>query len=525
MPLKKKFPLLKLGLPFILLLPAFVRLPVPRALPDSIRIESGLVAGTLHTKTGVTVFKGIPFAAPPVGGLRWKAPEPAAAWNGVRRCDQFSASPMQPTPKPFFVIGPEFTVPEKPLSEDCLYLNIWTAAVSAGEKRPVFVWIYGGGFFSGGAAAAGYDGEAMAKKGVVFVSFNYRLGVFGFLAHPALTAESAVHSSGNYGLLDQIAALKWVRRNIQAFGGDPDNVTIAGQSAGSVSVNCLLVSPLTKGLFQRAIAESGTLVLPNPILNTLPLAKAEKQGLQLNNSLQATTLGELRAIPAERIEQKTSGFFAPVVDGYVLKSPVPEAYAAGDQNHIPFLTGWNGDEGFLFMIKKKNDYLKEAARFGADSSLFLQYYPAGSDEEAARSQIALSRDQMIGVASYFWALEQNKNGATAKTYVYNFLRKPPPPDAKTPGFGAYHTAEIGYALDNLDKIERPWTATDNTLAETISSYWINFARTGDPNGAGLPVWPAFTAIADSVMVFDENAQAAPLPGKGGLDFLLKRYPK
>ena len=233
---------------------------------NPIRIETGMISGFYHAATGVTVYKGIPYAAPPIGEMRWRPPQPAHAWDGVRECIRFGPSPMQNKPVPFLFLGPEFVVPASPISEDCLYLNVWTAAKSPHEKRPVLVWLYGGGFITGGASAPGYSGEALARQGIVFVSFNYRLGIFGFFSHPALSAESKYHSSGNYALLDQIAALAWVKKNIAAFGGDPEHITIAGQSAGSASVNCLLTSPLCKGLFQGAIGESGSLVLENPCL-------------------------------------------------------------------------------------------------------------------------------------------------------------------------------------------------------------------------------------------------------------------
>src|SRR6201996_1636746 len=249
--------------------------PMPLA---EVRTEAGLVSGVANSTGDVTAYKGIPFAAPPVGELRWKAPEPVKHWDGVRKCDAFGPSPMQDKPIPFAVYTSEFLIPEAPISEDCLYLNVWTGAKAKTEKKAVFVWIYGGGFTSGGSACDIYNGEALAKKGVVFVSINYRVGVFGFFAHPELTKESLIHSSGNYGLMDQIAALKWVKKNIAAFGGDPDNVTIAGQSAGSMSVNALVSSPLTKGLFNRAIAESGSLTVKNPILPANTLKNAEADG-------------------------------------------------------------------------------------------------------------------------------------------------------------------------------------------------------------------------------------------------------
>ncbi len=491
--------------------------------PVVVNTHAGKVSGVLLSGSKVVSFKGIPYAAPPVGNLRWQAPRPPVPWSGIKKCEAFSASPMQPTPKPFFVIGPEFTVPEQPLSEDCLYLNIWTGSTGPKQKKPVLVWIYGGGFFSGGAAAPGYDGEAMAKKGVVFVSFNYRIGIFGFFSHPDLSKESG-HGSGNYGLLDQLALLHWIKENIAAFGGDPDNVCIAGQSAGSVSVNCLIASPLSKGLFRRAIAESGNLLLPNPIMNTPILAQAESQGIKKVFAITGdSSIASLRKLSAAELQAKTGGFYGPVIDGYLLETTVADVYVQGKQQPVALLMGWNADEGFVFSIPKKKDFLKTAAGFGADSSYFLTLYPAGSDEEAALSQVALNRDEMVGVSSYLWAKKQNEKNHTDSTYVYNFLRKPPS-TGKSAVYGAYHTAEIGYALDNLSKINRPWTAVDDSLAAQMSAYWCNFARTGNPNGAGLPRWPAFTDDRAETMIFDDQVSAVPLPSKPALEFLLKRYP-
>ena len=493
----------------------------PQQIPRPLHVSGGLVQGVLNGQTGVTVFKGIPFAAPPVGPLRWKAPQPVQPWKGVRICNAFGPSPMQMKPVSFFMIGPEFVVPPEPLGEDCLYLNVWTAAKSPEEKRPVMLWIYGGGFITGGSAAAGYSGEAMAKKGIIFVSFNYRLGAFGFLAHPGLSAEDPHHASGNYALLDQIAALKWIKKNIRAFGGDPDQVTIAGQSAGSASVNCLLASPLARGLFQGAIAESGSMVLENPLIRMKTLAVAEKQGIALAKKLNAKTIQELRALPAKTI-QATFGFYAPIADGYVMPASVAEIYKQSLQTHIPFLTGWNAGEGFLMGIKKKTDFAKEAKEYGPDSAAFSKYFPSETDAQALASQIELSVDKTIGVPQYAWAIKQNEN-SRAKTYLYRFTRKPPATGDKK-RFGAYHTAEIGYALHNLDSIQRPWEPPDRKLEEIMSDYWVNFVKTGNPNGAQLPDWPAFSALDPETMFLDEDPSARKLPDREALNFLYSRYP-
>jgi len=490
-------------------------------LSDTVRTEAGLISGIFHAQSGVTSFKGIPFAAPPVESLRWKPPQPVRPWKGVRNCTAFGPSPMQMKPVSFFMIGPEFVVPQQPLSEDCLYLNVWTAAKSPDEKRPVMVWIYGGGFITGGSAAPGYSGEALAKKGIVFVSFNYRLGVFGFLAHPGLSAEDPHHASGNYALLDQIAALQWVKKNIRAFGGDPERVTIAGQSAGSASVNCLIASPLAKNLFQGAIAESGSLVLENPLLRMKTLAAAEKEGQTFMKKLKVRNIQELRALPAEAI-QHAFGFYSPIVDGYVMPSSVAEIYRQSRQTHVPFLTGWNADEGFLPGVKDKAAFAAEAKDFGSDSLLFAKYFPSATDSASLASQIALSVDKTIGVPQFAWALRQNEQTGV-KTFLYRFLRKPPAEGNKK-RFGAYHTAEIGYVLHNLDSIQRPWEAADRKLEDIMSSYWVNFVKAGNPNGPGLPDWPAFSSKDPEAMYFDEDPAAKILADRRALEFLYAKYP-
>ncbi|MDP4214520.1 MAG: carboxylesterase family protein, partial [Bacteroidota bacterium] len=268
---------------------------------ETVSVEGGLISGISNAENNIQIFKGIPFAAPPVGDLRWKAPQPVVKWTGVRKCVEFSASPMQSSPVPFGPWSEEYLIPKEPISEDCLYLNLWTGARSAKEKRPVIVWIYGGGFSSGGAGVPVYDGEAMAKKGIVFVSINYRVGVFGFYSHPDLTKESGRNASGNYGLMDQIAGIQWVKKNIASFGGDPENITIAGQSAGSISVNCLVASPLCKGLFKRAIAESGASFLPGMTDKSILLKQAEADGVRFAQSYNANSIDELRKIPADEL--------------------------------------------------------------------------------------------------------------------------------------------------------------------------------------------------------------------------------
>ncbi len=483
---------------------------------DTIRISTGLISGVKSTASEVVAYKGIPFAAPPVGPLRWKAPQPAAVWQGVKNCDAFGPSPMQEKPVPFAVYTKEFLIPEESISEDCLYLNVWTKAKPS-AKKPVFVWFYGGGFISGGTAVPIYDGEAMAKKGIIFVSVNYRVGVFGYLAHPALTKESADHASGNYGLMDQIAALKWVKKNIAAFGGDANNVTIAGQSAGSMSVNCLVASPVAKGLFNRAIAESGSLLISNPTIKLNNLATAEQQGIQLGEAVHATTIEELRKVPAENL-MKVPARLVPIIDGYVLPEQVSQIFAEGKQNNVPVLTGWNADESFVPDYKKKDSFTKWAKEhYGMKADTFLKYFPANTDEEAARSQIKLSRDMTFAASGYRWGVVQSTQGK-APIYIYYFARKIP----ATPDFvkyGAFHTGEVAYVMDNLKFFNRPFEPVDQPLATLMSAYWVNFIIKGNPNGKGLPPWPKFNTQNYPAMVFDKTSGKQLLPDKDELEFM------
>jgi para-nitrobenzyl esterase len=477
-----------------------------------VQTENGKIAGTPNETGDIIAFKGIPFAAPPVGDLRWKAPQSVNKWAGVKDCRVFGASPMQPKPLPFNVYTSEFLIPEQPIDEDCLYLNVWTSSKPAGKNLPVFVWIYGGGFNSGGAGVPIYDGEAMAKRGVVFVTFNYRVGIFGFFVHPDLKKESPYNSSGNYGLMDQIAALQWIQKNIAAFGGDPGNVTIAGQSAGSMSVNCLTASPLTKGLFHKAIAESGATLLPP----TTTIDNEELKGIRVTEALGVASLHDMRTISANDLQEKVKERFIPVVDGYVLPQSVATIFAENKQADVPLLTGWNADEAFV-QIKSKDEFRKDAEqKYGNKVSTFLSHYPAETDEQAAASQVALGRDRVFALSNYRWAEFQSHGKNPA--YVYYFTRRPPATEAFVK-YKAFHTAEVAYALDNLRFVKRAWQPVDFTLAKIMSSYWINFAKTGNPNGKDLPVWPRYTSEKNSVMILKEVPESGILPGKSSLDFL------
>ena len=483
---------------------------VGAGIPDSVHVEQGLVSGVAGTDTDVLVFKGVPFAAPPVGDLRWRAPKPAAAWSGVRKADQFSATCMQRQP----------ANSTRAISEDCLYLNVYTAAKVSSDRRPVMVWIHGGAL-TGGAGSI-YDGEALAKKGVVLVTVNYRLGVFGFLAHPDLTKESDRNASGNYGLLDQIAALEWVQKNIAAFGGDPKRVTIFGESAGSWSVNYLMATPLARGLFQRVIGESGGEFAP-----AQKLAEAEQAGVTFAATAGAASLADLRSKSADEL-QKLRGFqTAANVDGWLLPEDVYTIFAKGKQSDVPVLIGSNNDEGTMFTPASVTAAsFRETAekRYAGDAEEFLKLYPFSSDKEAWAAQAASMRDLVFGWEMRTWARMQTKTGKS-KVYLYYFSRVPP---GKHRAAGAYHGSEIAYVFDNLqvapfatggNSQPTPWEDVDRKLAEAMSSYWVNFATTGDPNGKGLAKWPAYRATDDLAMGFGDDIQVKPLPNKPALDFL------
>jgi para-nitrobenzyl esterase len=460
----------------------------------TIQTESGMVEG-YSGANGIGVFKGIPFAAAPVGQLRWKAPQPVVPWQGVKKCTAFGPSPMQGEPLPFSMWTAEFLIPKEPISEDCLYLNVWTGARSAKEKKPVLVWIYGGGFSSGGAACPIYDGEALAAKGIVVVSINYRVGIFGFFAHPDLTREAG--SSGNYGLMDQIAALQWVKMNIASFGGDPGNVTIAGQSAGSFSVNCLVASPLAKGLFNKAIAQSGADFVSGRISTDLKVA--EQNGKKLAGSIGARSISDLREISAQELLKKGIWNSVPIIDGKLLPAEIGDIFKNGKENEVVLLTGWNQDEGMLFgPAQSAENYRKQmVVQFGSNADKILEYYPANDDAGAAQSQLYLSRDQFFGANQYVWAtIHSSRN---REVYMYRFTRKVPA-TGEYIKYGAFHTGEVPYAYNNLKFVDRPWEPQDHELADLMSDYWVNFIRSGDPNGKGLPDWPAFDTKTKMVMM-------------------------
>ena len=466
-----------------------------------VQTRAGAITGTTTSLANVRAYLGIPFAAPPVGDGRWRGPRPLTAWTGVRAADHFSSSCMQSAPSAFGPWTLEFLL-RGPVSEDCLYLNVWTAASSA-ERRPVLVYIYGGGFSSGSGDVPVYEGTRLAEKGLVVLTVNYRVGALGFLAHPELTAESPQHASGNYGLLDQVAALEWVRDNIAAFGGDPNRVTISGQSAGAMSVALLTVSPLAKGLFQRAIVESGPGGLASMgVAGTRgmarPRADAEHDGAAFAAAMHAPTLAALRALPASAFVG-TASRFGPDVDGYFLPADMAALVAAGKVNDVPMLTGLNADEGSAsptYGHMSAEQFRQQVAqRHGDRASAFLARYPSASVEESSRSQVASSRD--AGIAGVQQLLSERARTAHTPSFAYYFDRAIPWPDH--PEFGAFHTSEVPYVFGTLDALPRPWTESDHRLSDVMMAYWVNFVTTGDPNGPNLQKWPTFTPAKPNFM--------------------------
>ena len=476
-----------------------------------VKTDAGFISGKTNQDGSVKIFMGIPFAAPPVDSLRWKPPQPVAKWKGVKECVTPPPSAMQSKPVPFMMWSKEFMAPQEPLSEDCLYLNVWTPAKNTGDNLPVIVWIHGGGFTGGSGTVPLYNGEEMAKKGVVFVTINYRLGVFGFLATPELSNESIDSVSGNYGILDQEAALRWVWNNIQAFGGDQDNVTIDGQSAGSFSVNALMVSPPAKGLFQRAIGESGGMFAMNfGIVNTLN--SAEEAGLTYMKRAGATSIAELRKMPADSLI-KIPGRWGITIDNHVVMPPA-ETFLEGKQNDVPLISGWNADDGIGGRPLDAAEFRNNAKqRYGDKYQQFIKLFPASNDEEAAASQ-KLMNQLSFGVQNYTWVDLQSTYGKN-KAYLYYFSHVPP----GEPNYGAFHSSEFGYALNNLKLWNRPFVKADYDLADQMSSYWVNFAKTGDPNGPGLPVWPAFNENSPQVMDFADSSMVEPVPHLSQVQFL------
>jgi para-nitrobenzyl esterase len=470
-----------------------------------VKLTTGVAEGVTDPATKVRAFKGLPYAAPPIGDLRWKPPEPPLPWSGTRRADAFGPRCAQARVYDDMIFRDQ-------MSEDCLVLNVWTPAASDTAALPVMVWIYGGGFRAGSTSEPRQDGAALAARGVVVVSMNYRMGVFGFLAHPDLTKESPHHASGNYGLLDQIAALHWVKANIASFGGDPSNVTIFGESAGSFSVSALMASPLARGLFQKAIGESGAPFddVRGP-LRFKPLAQAEEAGVAFAAAAGTASIAGLRRMSTDEVLKAAAGGrdrrFTPIVDGFVLPRDVRSIFADGQQAHVPLLAGWNRDESRASVTLNPNRPTAQSfaaqvrAQFGPHADEVLQVYPAASDAQALESAASLAGDLFIGFGAWRW-LEAHLKTGSSPVYRYSFDQPPPMPagtkehgvEVTAKDVGARHAAEIEYVFGALDP-PVPWAPEDRALSDALMSYWTAFARTGTPSGAGLPAWPRYEATA------------------------------
>jgi para-nitrobenzyl esterase len=526
--------------------------PAIAALQEPVRTEAGMLAGVPGRDPSITVFKGVPFAAPPVGELRWRPPRAPIPWQGVRRASQFGNICPQ-------LLPPSRSGAPVGMNEDCLFLNVWSGASTATERRPVLVWIYGGGFSGGSGSSLQFDGERLARKGLVVVTFNYRLGALGFLATPQLSQESGHHASGNYGILDEIAALRWVHDNIAGFGGDPGRVAIAGQSAGAGSVGFLDGSPLAGGLFQRAIAESHARYSRDPELRYLStswrsLHSAEEAGVEFVRERGGRSLQELRAMPWQKLlvggnvydEKVDTGsdakppLFRPVVDGWVIPFTYSETRSRGVQADVPFIAGNNLDEsgavpetafaGLRLPTAPPRagspqphvtlaDYVSSAKRkYGPLADQFLKLYPASNDDEAAVANNAAVRDNSR-VSTFLWATEWTKS-AKGPVFLYFWTHRPPGPEHDSRG--AYHGSEISYVFDNLDLSDGSWTAEDRRIADVVSSYWANLTSKGDPNGEGLPRWPAFDPKSPLVMELGEHFSPLAVADGSRLEFW-RRY--
>ncbi|MEQ1864603.1 MAG: carboxylesterase family protein [Micropepsaceae bacterium] len=482
----------------------------PAAIAQPVATESGLVEGV--QEGAIQVFKGIPYAAPPVGELRWRAPQPAPAWRGARSTVAFS--PICPQKGAY----PEDSPPE-PMSEDCLTLNVWTPSASPAQKVPVMVWIYGGGLVNGSASTPLYAGDRLAARGVAVVTFNYRIGALGFLAHPELNKESKHGGSGNYGLLDQIAALNWVRRNIAAFGGDPDQVTIFGQSSGAMSVSALVASPLAKGLFRRAIGESGGIFEPVEIDPLFTPTGAAEAGVRFAGRAGAATLADLRRLPVEKIIETR---FHPQfnIDGYALTKAPFDAYAAGETNPVDILIGTNADEGQYFLGKTAVTVANANEILARDFPSWLVWIvgvtPGTTDAEARAAVASFNGDMRFRWDMWAWA--RQAAAGRGRVFFYQFSRTPPFRDGdRYFGLGATHGMEMPYVFDHLDQQQVAWTAKDRELAAIIPTYWTNFAKTGNPNGTGLPQWPDFRTSRDQVMVLGDTTGPQTIPRADALE--------
>ena len=510
------------------------------------KVENGIIEGNYNTHTGIQTYFGVPFAKPPVGELRWKAPQPLDNWDVIKETKDFGPRPMQT-----MVFG-DMKSRSDGVSEDCLYLNIWTPAQRNTSDLPVLVYFYGGGNVAGDASEPRYDGESMAKKGIVVVTTNYRLNVFGNLAHPDLSAESPHKASGNYGQLDQHMALKWVRKNIAAFGGDPEKVTIAGESAGSIGVSAQMASTLSKDLIAGAIGESGAAI--HPTMAPVPLAEAEKQGAEFLKSAGYSYIADFRKLPARDIyeiynESKRFGF-PMVIDGYFLHKSLPEIFEAKEQAQVPLLLGWNSAEipGMAFVqgpYSEENYVAKVKEAYPEKHAEVLKLYPSGSEKEIERSATDIASDRFIVYSTWKWFDLHRKNSDQAVyRYLYSKIRPPLRDQNLASGLaggtvekgsdapqmpeaiGAPHAAEIEYAMGNLHLVDDyAWTADDFKASETMLNFFANFVKTGNPNGENLPEWPKAEAddIDPPMMVIDTESGAKKAENDARYLFLDKAY--
>ncbi|WP_297046162.1 carboxylesterase family protein [Thermoflavifilum sp.] len=486
-----------------------------------VHVTGGRIAGIADTAHQLHIFLGIPYAAPPVGDLRWKAPQPVKPWRGVRVCTRFGHRPMQKR------IFSDMRFRSDTTSEDCLYLNVWAPARPGKTPYPVLVYFYGGGFVAGDGSEWRYDGASLAQKGIVVVTVNYRLGIFGFFAHPELTRESPHHASGNYGLLDQQAALQWVHDNIAAFGGDPRRVTIGGESAGSISVCAQMASPLSRHLIAGAIGESGAMI--KPTIPAVPLSEAEAEGLRFAARIGAHSLKELRAIPAEKLLDLASqpGAFRvmPCVDGYFFPQAPDSLFAEGKQAHVPLLVGWNSTEvPYMALMQGKAPTPENYAAvirqlFGGQADEALKLFPGHTEEEVIQSATTLASDRFIVYSTWKWTeLHRHTGQQPVYTYIFSHPRpqevhphpqqqQPQPPPLK----GAGHSWEIEYALGNLSTNPvYAWTPADYRVSQIMEDYFARFIQTGNPNGDELPRWPANGPRPPLYLMYiDTTAEARP----------------
>jgi para-nitrobenzyl esterase len=500
---------------------------------DRVKTANGVVESTAPARDGVRTFKGIPFAQPPIGDLRWREPQPVKKWSGSRNADKFGPACMQRLSP-----NADYWFRGDGMSEDCLYLNVWTPAKSGREKLPVLVYIFGGGFQNGDGSEPRYDGENMARRGIVAVSLNYRTNVFGFFVHPELTGESPHRASGNYGLLDQVAALRWVQKNIAAFGGDPKRVTIAGESAGSISVSALMASPLSRDLMAGAICESGAAIASLP---PRPLAEAEQNGVKFAAAAGADSLAALRAMSAQQLQDaaaKAQGVrFSTAMDGYFLSKTLTEIALAGEQAKVPLLAGSNTEEQGARAVLAGGEPTPETLAaaiqksYGDQAEPVLKAYAATTTDEVFEAAMHLASARFISYGTWKWTeLHMQTSGRPVYRYLYAKVRPAylgmpgqPPPAAPAPGRGgaprppaprgAAHSAEIQYAMGNLDLDRRyAWEPADHDVSKTMQAYFVNFIKTGKPDGPGLPPWPAYRPDTNyQRMRIDVQSQAEPEP--------------